>query len=210
MLQQSLRHVRRQTPALVRALVRRLRDQDYFYNEVLYPSRTRIRQFADHVEYGARALDVGTGSGVLARLALKKGAKKVVAVDINPHAVASARRNAPGVHVIHSDLFSAVEGKFDTITFAAPWSEGDIAREVHRAVFENGVTGRFLKEAVTHLNPGGAVWLQYCDASKKNFALLKDWIAESGYAVQGTWSYAVHDLYAHGPSNVILYKLVPA
>lgn len=121
---------------------------------------------------------------MLARLALKKGAKKVVAVDINPAAVGSARRNAP-------------------------WSEGEITRDVHRAVFENGVTARFLQGAASYLAPGGAVWLQYCDASKKNFPALQGWIAESGYSIQGPWSYGCHDLYASGDSNVILYKLVP-
>ena len=42
---------------------------------------------------GARVLDLGSGTGILAFAALKLGAARVVCVDINPHAVETARRN---------------------------------------------------------------------------------------------------------------------
>lgn len=43
---------------------------------------------------GARVLDVGTGSGILALVALRLGASSVVAVDNDPEAVAVTRENA--------------------------------------------------------------------------------------------------------------------
>ena len=39
-------------------------------------------------------LDVGTGTGIQAINALKKGAKKVIGIDINPYAIETAKENA--------------------------------------------------------------------------------------------------------------------
>jgi ribosomal protein L11 methyltransferase len=43
--------------------------------------------------HGARLLDLGSGTGILAIAALRLGAARAVCVDVNPDAVASARRN---------------------------------------------------------------------------------------------------------------------
>jgi ribosomal protein L11 methyltransferase len=59
---------------------------------------------------GARVLDVGTGSGVLALAAWKLGAGDVVAVDNDPdaldNALANVKRNGagPSIDLIHDDL----------------------------------------------------------------------------------------------------------
>ena len=79
----------------------------------------------NEVESNDRVLDMGTGSGVNAILAATKS-QHVLAVDINPHAVEAARRNAirnrvaDRVDVRHSDVYSAVEGKFDLVIFDPP------------------------------------------------------------------------------------------
>lgn len=64
-------------------------------------TRLAIRgiEFALHVlaagkrNSGARALDIGTGSGVLAIVSVKLGVEKAVAVDIDPCARAEAKKN---------------------------------------------------------------------------------------------------------------------
>ena len=59
---------------------------------------------------GARVLDIGTGSGVLALAAWKLGAGDVVAVDNDPDALDNARDNiarngaAPAIDIIQDDL----------------------------------------------------------------------------------------------------------
>ncbi len=73
-----------------------------------------------------RVLDMGTGSGVNAVLAASRSLE-VVAVDINPHALAAAQDNAARngvadrIEVRHSDVFSNVDGAFDLIIFDPPF-----------------------------------------------------------------------------------------
>ncbi|GAA5170882.1 MULTISPECIES: methyltransferase [Amycolatopsis] len=80
----------------------------------------------EEVREDDRVLDVGTGSGVNAILAASKS-RDVVAVDINPHALAAARENAERngvgdrITVLRSDVFEAVEGRFDLIVFDPPF-----------------------------------------------------------------------------------------
>ncbi|MFC2287771.1 MAG: 50S ribosomal protein L11 methyltransferase [Selenomonas sp.] len=80
-----------------------------------------IRALEDLVRPGMTVFDVGTGSGVLAIVAAKLGAKRVEAVDFDPVAVRVARENvrqngAEGiVHTERSDLLKSVEGKADLI-----------------------------------------------------------------------------------------------
>ena len=75
------------------------------------------------VHAGERALDVGTGSGVLAVMAAKLGAT-VDATDVDPRAVAAAEHNARlnGVDVrVHLGALAAgLEGPFDVILANLP------------------------------------------------------------------------------------------
>src|SRR5512144_3328712 len=105
------------------------------------------RVVLEEVRPGERVLDMGTGSGVNAILAATKGAD-VVAVDINPHAVKAARANAARnkvedrIAIRRSDLFEAVEGRFDLVVFDPPfrwmkprdWAEASITDEDYRSL----------------------------------------------------------------------------
>src|SRR5581483_11690365 len=75
-------------------------------------------------------LDMGTGSGVGAVFAARRGAR-VVAVDINAEAVRCARINAllnhldERIEVRHGDLFEPVRGqRFDLVLFNPPFYRG--------------------------------------------------------------------------------------
>lgn len=84
-------------------------------------TRLVMRIMQDEIVGGERALDVGTGSGILAICASKLGAKSVNAYDIDPVAVKVARENAlldgcTNITVGVSDLLRGVDlslGKYD-------------------------------------------------------------------------------------------------
>lgn len=107
--------------------------------------------YARHLpnQKGKRVLEVGSGTGLIAITAALQGAKQVLAVDINPHAVDNTRENAlkHGVQEIvstrKSDVFKAVpkSAKFDTIVWNVPW--GDFGRSeklnwIQRAFYDPG------------------------------------------------------------------------
>jgi ribosomal protein L11 methyltransferase len=57
-------------------------------------TRLCLRALSDIDVRGARVLDLGTGSGVLAMAAFLSGAREVVAVDVDPDAIDAARQSA--------------------------------------------------------------------------------------------------------------------
>jgi ribosomal protein L11 methyltransferase len=65
---------------------------------------------------GARVIDVGTGTGILAVAAVKLGAREVLAIDLDPVAVESAQVNvalngvAERVEVRQGDLLTSING----------------------------------------------------------------------------------------------------
>ncbi len=73
---------------------------------------------------GKKVLEIGCGSGLLSILCSKKGAE-MTAVDISPQAGAitkeNAEKNGCKIKTVQSDLFSAVQGKFDLILFNSPY-----------------------------------------------------------------------------------------
>jgi len=125
------------------------------------------------VNKSKRVLDMGTGCGILAVLAAEK-ARKVVAVDVNPHAVACAQKNAElngvaaKVEVRYGNLFDVVafNEKFDLILFNAPYLpiEEDKGKGWIEMAWAGGRTGRkvidrFIDNVSEHLTKKGRVLL---------------------------------------------------
>lgn len=115
---------------------------------------------------GLRVLDLGTGSGVLAILASKLGARNVVATDVSDRAIKIAKRNAEinGVEIDFrvGDLFNPVRGElFDLIICNPPMTPSPI--QLRRFTW-GGIDGRLIldrviDEAPSHLRRNGRLIL---------------------------------------------------
>jgi release factor glutamine methyltransferase len=119
----------------------------------------------EHVEDGERLLDVGTGSGYVARRAGKAGARPVGS-DLNPHACEHARD--VGLSVVRADLTTPFAGDtLDVVTFNPPYlpePEGGGWGDWMERAITGGEDGRavvepFIDDVARVLAPGGRVYL---------------------------------------------------
>jgi len=116
------------------------------------------------VREGERVLEIGCGSGVVSIHCAMNGCT-VTAGDINPKAVELTRRNAEangvGIRVTETDVYSDIEGRFDTILFNLPYlpvdEEGLLARSWSGGPDGLGPLPDLLSGAPDHLNAGGRV-----------------------------------------------------
>lgn len=115
-----------------------------------------------------RAIDVGTGSGVLALQMAKAGFRHVLATDINANAIESVARQLrrlpvpPSIELQHADLLGASRGPVDLVVSNPPWMKGEVGRTLDLAMyFQDGFFERFFAQALQHLAPGGRVVLVF-------------------------------------------------
>ena len=111
---------------------------------------------------GKSVLDMGSGTGILAIACAKKGAKNVLAVDIDEKAVENTIENVEKfylknkIKVIKSNLFENVEGKFDIIFANLP-----IEEELWGDINTLSIIRRFLLEAKNYLTSAGKIYLTW-------------------------------------------------
>lgn len=101
----------------------------------------------DLKEMPAKVLDMGTGTGVLAILAEKLGAKEILAVDIEPWSVENTRDNAQ-----RNDC-SKIEARLGDIDVV----EGDFGLIL--ANINKNILKRHMPSYVSHLISGGLLYL---------------------------------------------------
>jgi release factor glutamine methyltransferase len=147
------------------------------------------RLLRDEVRPSDRVLDMGTGCGITAILAAATS-RDVVAVDINPKAVAAAAANAvrngvgDRVRVFESDVFDAVDGAFDLIAFNPPfrWFRPRDLLELGTADENYRALTRFIREAPRYLRPGGRIMLHF--GTSGDIAYLHRLIDQAGFRKQ--------------------------
>ncbi len=111
-----------------------------------------------------RAVDVGTGCGVLALMLCKAGIERVLATDANPNAIESVARelkrlpSMPPIDLAHTDLLGEDTAPFDLIVFNPPWLKGTTDALLDQALyFEDGLFERFFEQAAARLTPSGRI-----------------------------------------------------
>ena len=108
-----------------------------------------------------KVLDIGSGSGIQAEAAIKAGAKKVLAVDIDDKVVKTLKER--GLRSKKSNLFSNIKGKFDLIIFNPPYLPYDKMEDAESSRITSG--GRrgdeiiigFWEDVNKYLNKGGII-----------------------------------------------------
>ncbi len=111
-----------------------------------------------------RAVDVGTGCGVLALMLCKAGCERVLATDSNPNAVESLARElqrlstAPPLDLLCGDLLGPDTTPSDLVVFNPPWVRGEVDSLLDLALFfEPGLYERFFEQVCARLTPEGRV-----------------------------------------------------
>lgn len=136
--------------------------------------------------------DLGTGTGVLAAVLARRGAR-VVATDINPRAVNCARTNLDrlgvAAQVVEADLWP--DGRADLVVCNPPWLPARPTSALELGIYDHDsdMLRRFLRGLPDHLTPGGEGWLILSDLAERLGLRARDelrtHITEAGLRVAG-------------------------
>jgi len=116
---------------------------------------------------GDSVIDVGCGSGVIAAFSALAGAKRVLAVDINPLALVNTLANSEQhgisniVETRESDLFSGIElnERFSLVAANLPFQNRSASDYSEAAIWDENLAlnRRFFSEVRRFLLPGGRI-----------------------------------------------------
>jgi release factor glutamine methyltransferase len=145
-----------------------------------------------------RVLDLCSGSGMLAIVAARAGARRVTAVDISRRALfatwVNARLNGVSVEAVRGDLFSAVPGRrFEVIVSNPPYlvsASEELPRRGAARAWDAGPSGRLFLDPICarahhHLVPGGVLLLVHSSLCDENRTVAE--LSRRGYEVEITY-----------------------
>ena len=139
------------------------------------------------------AVDIGTGTGVLAAVLARRGVPRVVATDTAPRSLACARDNlqrlglAERVVLCEQPLFPAEPAAL--IVCNPPWVPARPSSPIESAVYDpdSQMLRGFLDGLASHLRPGGEGWLIVSDLAEHLGLRTRDellgWITAAGLRV---------------------------
>lgn len=140
-----------------------------------------------------RALDLGTGSGVIALLLAQRGIEHVDATDNNLVALACATENiqrqglAGRIDVIANEGYP--DNTYDLIVCNPPWLPGRPTSALETAVYDpdSQMLKWFLQGLRQHLGPNGEGWLVMSDLAEhlglRAPGAIEQWATDAGLAV---------------------------
>lgn len=119
------------------------------------------------------AVDIGTGTGVLAAILAKRGVKRVIAVDTEPRAIACATENIAAlgysaqVEVREGSMFPSEPAAL--IVCNPPWLPGSVHTLLDNAVYDpkSRMLKAFLAGLAQHLTDDGEGWLIISDLAER-------------------------------------------
>lgn len=164
------------------------------YSPVIFPGAHKQKILP--INKGDHFLEIGCGTGVFAICAALDGAEVVVALDINPNAVANTIENGQlhGVTerltVLEGDMFSPLnkEQLFDVIFFNIPFCHRNCTVEdlslLGKSLYDPGheILHRFLFEGGKHLNESGKMLLTY-STTHGDIDHMYQWADDYGWEV---------------------------
>lgn len=139
------------------------------------------------------AFDIGTGTGVLAAVLVRRGVRRVVGTDIHQRAIDCASDNFSRLGIAAAataklgDMFP--EGRAPLVVCNPPWLPGSAASTLDAAVYDPGsqMLLRFLAGLPSHLTEEGEGWLILSDLAEllglRTRDMLLDAIAQAGLEV---------------------------
>jgi SAM-dependent methyltransferase len=144
------------------------------------------------------ALDIGTGTGVLAAILARRGVPRIVATDLSPRALACAQENLTRLRVMDrvqllaADLFAApVAERAQLVVCNPPWLPARPGSPLEGAIYDEDslMLRGFLAGLGPRLAAGGEGWLILSDLAEhlglRSRAQLLEWISAAGLVVLG-------------------------
>ncbi len=154
---------------------KKLAGFEYLVLPKVYKGSTDTKLFCEVIPFrkGQDVWDIGTGTGLIALTAKRKGAKYVLATDLNPDAIKCAKGNSRllglKIDVQKADVFGSSKKKFDVITFNPPFTDNQAKRH-HDISFwdkDHKTVTKFLKGVQGYLKLEGRAFIGWSSFGDK-------------------------------------------
>ena len=166
---------------------------------VVYPNVFSPKYFKDtkffakeiKINKGDEFLEVGCGTGIISIFAALKGAKRVIAIDINPSAVKNTKENiklhklSNKIKALYGNVYNPLKNeRFDVIFWNTPFAYTGNRKTtiLERAVIDPNYqsTKKFIRGAKKHLKKDGKLIIGF-SSTLGHLNYLKKILKDAGY-----------------------------